>query len=54
MDSVVCDTCATMGDTYVIDGTLYFDMTHRYGVEVEDDEGESMVITAPSVRVLAH
>jgi len=53
MDSVVCDTCATMGDTYVIDGTLYFDMTHRYGVEVEDDEGESMVITAPSVRVLA-
>ena len=38
-DSVICDTCYTMGDLYVIDGTYYVDMSHRDGA-AEDDPRE--------------
>lgn len=43
LQSVVCDVCKTMGDAYVIDGTVWIDMSHfdRDGTLVSDaDEAE--------------
>lgn len=39
--SVICDTCNTFGDVYVIDGGTYIDMSHRDpGGRYSDDRDE--------------
>lgn len=37
-NGVLCDTCNTFGDVYVIDGGVYIDMSHKDIHGLLDDE----------------
>lgn len=37
-DGVMCDTCWTMGDVYVIDGGVYIDMAHKGDTSPREEE----------------
>lgn len=47
-DSVICDTCHTVGTVYVIDGDYYIDMGHVFGRDNADEDSflEAEVIGA--------
>lgn len=53
-ESVMCDTCYTQGDLYVIDGSYYVDMGHKFGVleEVSDDEEAASLLADESEDLL--
>ena len=38
-EGVICDSCYTLGDLYVIDGTYYVDMAHLDGVDMAHLDG---------------
>jgi hypothetical protein len=40
-NAIVCDTCYTTGDVYVIDGKPWFDIPHRYNTSGEIFEGDA-------------
>ena len=55
-DAVICDTCFTIGDLYVIDNAYYVDMSHKMGLlavpeAIDDDEESVLPETRAMVRV---
>ncbi len=37
---VICDTCVTAGDVYIVDGKAYVDINHLASGESDEDEGD--------------
>jgi predicted glutamine amidotransferase len=53
-EGIICDTCYTLGDVYVIDGGVYIDMAHKAPDGTQDDatEEEAYVSTTPVTSAL--
>lgn len=47
--SLICDTCYTMGDVYIIEGVVFIDMAHRTGTEAEVERNDEDGLLAPIV-----
>lgn len=43
--SVVCDTCGTAGDVYIIDGKAYIDIPHAWDVKDGEEDGKVATVT---------
>lgn len=52
-EGIICDTCYTLGDVYVIDGGVYIDMAHKASDGSTDDATEEEAYVSVNTALIA-